>query len=355
MLNASVIICAYTEERWDDLLQAVESIQRQTLPPRELIVVIDHNPRLFERLRAPLKGVILIQNTEQRGLSGARNCGIARATGAHLAFLDDDAIAEPNWLELLSACCSHAEVLGAGGVVEPMWLCERPSWFPSEFYWVLGCSYQKPPAAPVVVRNPYGGCSYMRREIFEVVGGFRNGIGRVGTRPVGGEETELSIRARQRWPEKKFLWEPRARIWHRIAPPRARWSYFCSRCYSEGLSKAVISRHVGVKDGLAAERAYTFRTLPRGVLRSLKEGLIQGDRAAFQRAGAIAVGLALTTAGYIAGSLSKRSTNISEGPKIFLPAPSVDLVTVAGDLGLSRAEILPTDRTTMFSIDVAGN
>ena len=88
MLNASVIICAYTEERWDDLLQAVESIQRQTLPPREIIVVIDHNPRLFERLQAPLKGVILIQNTEQRGLSGARNCGIARATGAHLAFLE---------------------------------------------------------------------------------------------------------------------------------------------------------------------------------------------------------------------------------------------------------------------------
>jgi hypothetical protein len=69
---------------------------------------------------------------------------------------------------------------------------------------------------------------------------------------------------------------------------------------------------------------YTFRTLPLGVLRSLKEGLIHGDRAAFQRAGAIAVGLALTTAGYIAGPLSKPSISLSHDPEKVLPASSAD-------------------------------
>jgi glycosyltransferase involved in cell wall biosynthesis len=304
MLDASVIICAYTAKRWDDLFMAVESVQRQTQPPHEIIVVIDHNPRLFIQLQlqARLNGVVLIENTEPRGLSGARNSGIARATGKYVAFLDDDAIAEPNWLELLHACCSDPEVLGVGGVVKPMWLCDRPGWFPTEFYWVLGCSYDQLPVAPVVVRNPFGGCCYMRREIFEGIGGFRNGIGRVGNRPVGGEETELSIRAKRQWPEKKFLWEPRAIIHHRIASDRASWNYFRSRCYCEGLSKAIISRHVGMKDSLASERRYTFATLPLGVLRALGEGLVGWKFPAYQRAGSIIVGLAVTTAGYFVGT-----------------------------------------------------
>jgi len=322
MLNASIIICAYTEERWDDLIMAVESVQQQTLLPSEIIVVVDHNPRLFERLQARLTGIILLENTEPRGLSGARNSGIARATGAYIGFLDDDAIAEPNWLELLHANCVNPEILGVGGVVEPMWLCEQPGWFPEEFYWVVGCSYEKPPDAPVVVRNPYGGCSYMRREIFEVIGGFRNGIGRVGNSPVGGEETELSIRAKQQWPQKKFLWEPRARIHHRIAPARARWSYFCSRCYSEGLSKAIISKHVGAKDSLASERTYTFRTLPLGVLRALQEGLIHRNPSRFLRAGAIIAGLMVTTAGYLAGSLARPSAHFAETCNL-IPLPTV--------------------------------
>jgi hypothetical protein len=156
----------------------------------------------------------------------------------------------------------------------------------------------------------------MRREIFEVVGGFRNGIGRVGDRPVGGEETELSIRAKQQWPQKKFLLEPRARIHHRIAAGRARWSYFCSRCYSEGLSKAIISWHVGAKDSLSSERTYTFRTLPLGVFHALLEGLTRCDPAAFQRAGAIIVGLAVTTLGYAVGIFSMRRARKTLGYRL---------------------------------------
>src|SRR5438105_2897359 len=79
--DVSVIICTYTEERWIDLVAAVESIQRQSSPPREIIVVIDHNTRLLEHAQAQLSGVIVIENNETRGLSGARNSGIAIARG----------------------------------------------------------------------------------------------------------------------------------------------------------------------------------------------------------------------------------------------------------------------------------
>lgn len=305
-LDVSVIICAYTQERWPDLVAAVESLRQQTIPPREIILVIDHNPRLLEWVRTQISGVIAIENSEPRGLSGARNSGIAIAKGMFIAYLDDDAVAEPDWLERLVRCCEDATVLGAGGSVEPLWLNKRPIWFPEEFYWIVGCTYLPRPEKPVIVRNPFGGCTCYRREVFEVVGGFRNGIGRAGKRPMGCEETELCIRTQQYWPQKVFLYEPQARIHHRISPARASWRYFRSRCYAEGLSKAAVVEHVGAKDGLASERAYTLRILPQAVIRSLAGGLFHLDPGGFLRAGTIISGLMITTAGYIVGTVSQK-------------------------------------------------
>jgi len=307
VLDVSVIICAYTDKRWYDLVAAIESIQEQSVPPREIIVVIDHNPSLQERVQAQIPGVIVIENSQPRGLSGARNSGIAIARGMFVAFLDDDAVAEPDWLALLYRCCEDPDVLGTGGTVEPQWLGTQPVWFPKEFYWVIGCTYQNLPELPVVVRNPYGGCTCYRREMFEAVGGFRNGIGRVGTHPLGGEETELCIRASQYWPQKIFLYQPQARIHHRIPSDRTNLGYFRSRCYAEGLSKAIISKYVGTKDGLSSERVYTLQTLPLGVLRGLANALFHSDPTGFLRAGAIIVGLTMTIAGYLKGCMIRRS------------------------------------------------
>src|SRR2546428_7386689 len=114
----SVVICTYTEKRWNELIAAVESIQRQSIPSYEIIVVIDHNTKLFERVRAHIPGIAVIESSEPKGLSGARNSGIAQSRGAFIAFLDDDAIAESDWLERLAHCCQDPQVLGAGGVVE---------------------------------------------------------------------------------------------------------------------------------------------------------------------------------------------------------------------------------------------
>src|SRR6266487_5790170 len=207
-LDISVIICAYTQERWHDLVAAVESVRRQSVLPHEIIVVIDHNARLLEQVRVHIPDVIVTENYEPRGLSGARNSGIAMAQGALIAFLDDDTIAEPDWLVRLCSWCENSHVLGVGGSVEPLWLSKLPAWFPEEFYWVVGCTYRGLPEELTVVRNPYGGCTCIRREVFETVGGFRDGIGRIGKRPLGGEETELCIRALQHWPCRVFLCDP---------------------------------------------------------------------------------------------------------------------------------------------------
>ena len=304
--DISVIICAFTEERWDATVAAIQSAHQQTLPPVEVILVIDHNPALLARARANISGIIAIENSEPKGLSGARNSGIAIAQGTFIAFLDDDAIAELDWLEKLYERCKDPLVMGTGGAVDPLWLGPQPRWFPAEFYWVVGCTYRGLPETFTTVRNLYGGCTCIRKEVFDVVGGFRVGIGRVGTIPKGCEETELCIRAHQRWPEKVFLYEPTARIHHQIPPVRATWRYFRSRCYGEGLSKAAIARFVGAKDGLSTERSYTLRTLPVGVWRGLSDAVARRDPSGFGRAAAIVGGLLTTTAGYLVGSIQQQ-------------------------------------------------
>ncbi len=302
----SVIICAYTEERWEDLQAALQSVQAQTTPPNELIVVIDHNPALLERLRNTRhsESLILIENRELQGLSGARNSGLAVARGDVIAFLDDDAIADPNWLEQLSQSYRQPQVLGVGGAIAPLWLTGRPGWFPTEFDWVVGCTYRGMAGTAQPVRNLIGCNMSFRRELFEGVGGFHTGIGRVGNRPVGCEETELCIRAHQKWPEMKFMYDPQAKVQHRVPASRANWPYFQARCYAEGLSKALVTQLVGASDGLNTERTYTLKTLPGGLGRGIFDTLWRSDFSGLGRAGAILIGLGLTTLGFIKGKLS---------------------------------------------------
>src|SRR3954449_2150307 len=94
--GVSVVICAYTQDRWADLVDAVRSVQQQSAPALETIVVIDHEPELLARVRRELPHVVAIANDEQRGLSGARNTALRHARGAVIAFLDDDARADPD-------------------------------------------------------------------------------------------------------------------------------------------------------------------------------------------------------------------------------------------------------------------
>jgi GT2 family glycosyltransferase len=305
LIDISVVICVYTEERWDDFLSAVDSVKQQSKSPRDIVVVVDHNARMLERIRGHVTGVVVVKNDELRGLSGSRNCGMQAARGNVVAFLDDDAVAAPHWLRELASGCEDPAVMGVGGLIEPMWSDGRPGWFPEEFDWVVGCTYRGMPSTTTHVRNFIGCNMSFRREVFEAIGGFRNNIGRVGKRPLGCEETELCIRALQYWPQKVLMYKPSAQVYHRVPVSRAQRHYFLSRCYAEGLSKATVARFVGSGDGLASERTYTFKTLPRGGARGLKDALLHGDAAGLSRTGAIVAGLASTTSGYLAGTVSE--------------------------------------------------
>ncbi len=260
----SVVVCCYTDQRWDDLCAAIDSVRAQTSASDELIVAVDHAPALAERLRArgEVDGVTIVESDGPRGLSGARNTGIAAARGDIVAFLDDDAVAAPDWLDELCLPYRNPGVAGVGGRVVPRWDGPRPAWFPPEFEWVVGCTYEGHPGEGPV-RNVIGANMSFRRAVFDRVGGFDDKVGRIAAHPSGCEETELCIRVGQKIPGSIVWYAPSAVVHHRVGGERATFAYFRARCLAEGGSKQRVARLVGSRDGLASERTYTTRTLPR--------------------------------------------------------------------------------------------
>ncbi len=296
-LSTAVVVCSFTDERRDLLLAAVRSLATQTRPPSEVIVVTDHAPALNTWARSSLPGAEVIASTGAPGLSGARNAGVEASSSDIVAFLDDDAAAEPDWLERLTAMYSEPEVQAAGGSVIPAWQGERPGWMPEEFDWVVGCSYRGQPRVRSEVRNLIGCNMSFRRTALEEVGGFAGDLGRSQANRLGCEETELCIRLRTVDSQAVILYEPQARVRHWVPRERSRLSYFLSRCHAEGRSKAEVAGRLGTESALASERAYARRTLPAGVRAGLL-ACLRGDRAGVARAVAIVLGLVATTLGF---------------------------------------------------------
>jgi glucosyl-dolichyl phosphate glucuronosyltransferase len=310
--ETSVVVSTYDEQRWADLAACLRSLDAQTLSPLETIVVVDHNPALLARVEEEFPSASAIPNERSRGLAGARNSGIAAARGKIVAFIDDDARAESRWLEELEGCIDDAATVGAGGALLPLWQGPRPGWFPREFYWVFGCSYTGLPEELAPVRNPIGANMAVRAAVLAEVGGFREGghddapreLRSRGVVRAGGnvpDDTDLAIRVKQRRPDAVWLYQPRARVLHSVTRERASLAYFLRRCYEEGMGKANLSRHVGSRDGLQAERSYLVAVLPRGLIAGLRD-LVAGDRQGGLRAGAIVIGVLSSAAGFLAAT-----------------------------------------------------
>jgi Glycosyl transferase family 2 len=310
--SVSVVIAAYSSDRWTQLRDAVASVGAQRRPAIETVVVVDHNPELLDRACRELTDAVVIPNAGQRGASGARNTGVARTRGEVVAFLDDDACATPEWLAAMTVHFADPAVAGVGGRVDPLWATARPSWFPGEFDWTVGASYSGMPETTTEVRNVWNNMA-LRRAAFDAAGGFREDFGKVGaaSRP---EDTELCLRVIT----GSWLYEPTSAVAHWVPAQRATLRYFLRRCYDEGRGKAEIAVMDGAVTGTSAERWYTVRVLPGAVGRGLREAAT-GDRSGALRSAAIIGGFGVAAAGFAVGCLSaasRRATSPAVTPEL---------------------------------------
>lgn len=340
--TTSVVVCAYTLKRWDDLVASLTSAAGQDPAPDELWLLVDHNEELLERARTELvpriPGLQVVPNTRQQGLSGGRNTALELVGGDVVVFLDDDAQAEPGWLQALAEPYRDPTVIAVGGVAKPRWPQghTRPVTLPAvadgedswdtrgELDWVVGCTYAGQPLQTAEVRNLMGCNMSFRRSVFAQLDGFSESLGRVGTIPLGCEETELCIRGSAQNPGGRILFVPEARIRHHVSEDRLTWSYLVRRCFAEGVSKAAVATMVPPEAALSTERDYTTRVLPRGFLREIGHGA-RGDRRGWSGAVAIVAGLGWTVAGYLRGRVGTRGLAAPERARIaILHHPATD-------------------------------
>ena len=201
-MDITVVLCTFN--RCVSLPKALNSVASQILPDSVSweVVVVDNNSRDQTRMVAQdycrkHPGLFRYVFEPQQGLSRARNAGIRNAQGRIIAFLDDDVIAEPTWLQNLTASLRDGRWAGAGGRILPTMDFEPPHWLTLGGEMDLGGTlalFDLGEVSCELKRAPFGTNMAFRKNMFEKYGIFRVDLGRCGNILLSGEETEFGNR-----------------------------------------------------------------------------------------------------------------------------------------------------------------
>jgi len=241
-MDVSVIICTYSMDRYTIFAECVESILQQSYDPIEIVLVVDGNPEVFSRVRSEFGDhdtVIVHNNSENRGISYSRTKGAELASGEIVAFIDDDGVAEPDWIEHHVAAYQKTDAIAVGGYVTPDWVTEKPAFFPEEFYWLVGCTERGFAEAGEEIRNGYGSNVSYRREVFLDVGGYDVNTGRKGDKHIQAHEAPVGIRIREAYGQG-VLYVEDAIVHHKLFDYRGEFQWLVFRSFWQGFSKRVM-------------------------------------------------------------------------------------------------------------------
>jgi len=245
-MKVSVVVCTYAMDRYDSFSEAVESVLGQTHEPVELVLVVDGNPEVFERVKADfgdadergVDSVVLHDNDENQGISYSRTKGGELASGDVVAFIDDDAVAEADWVARLVEVYQETDAVAVGGDVRPDWQVEQPAFFPEEFYWLVGCVEPDFAEHMEEVRNTYGSNISYRREAFLEVGGYDPNTGRKGDKHLQAHEAPVGVRLMREYDEG-MLFTENAVVHHTLFDYRGDFRWLVARSFWQGYSKRV--------------------------------------------------------------------------------------------------------------------
>ncbi|MGF1566944.1 MAG: glycosyltransferase family 2 protein [Nodosilinea sp.] len=237
----SAIICTHNRAHY--LGAAIDSLRAQVYPAYEIIVVdnasTDATKAVLEA-RLPDDSITYVYEGSL-GLSAARNRGATVARGEILAYLDDDAEADPNWLAALAAAFAlypHATI--AGGHVSLIWppgVTSPPRWLSPTLSESLGI-YDLGQQIQQITdpqRTPRGLNYAIKKSFWETTGGFDLQLGRVGKNLLSNEELHMTQQALSAGFAVLFV--PQAQAGHNVAPERLRPSWFLHRSWWQGISE----------------------------------------------------------------------------------------------------------------------
>jgi glucosyl-dolichyl phosphate glucuronosyltransferase len=269
------VICTHSLNDYLKLKEAVASIVAQTYQAGEIILVVDGNPELYQKIRQdlgqkePFKVILLKQNM---GISGARNAGIGAASGEIIAFMDDDATAKKDWIETLIATYKKYDAISVGGKILPDWEAgAAPDYFPEELYWLVGVINQGFADDKIgEVRNTFGPNMSFKKSVFEEIGVFNQGFGFSGNSCVQAEEPELSLRMKKKF-SRGVTYNPQAIVYHKIPRSKLKIGLLIKRSFYQGYSKALINKLDKSTDPLNTERTYLKYLILKSIPGRLKK------------------------------------------------------------------------------------
>ena len=197
--KVSVVICAYNAE--PTMEACLISLQALRYPAFEVIVVDDGSTDRTGAIADSFEGIHVIHQ-ENKGLSAARNVGIAASLGEIVAFTDSDCVVDPDWLHYLVATFLQTGLPAVGG----------PNLPPPEDSRVAACVAASP-GGPLhvllddVEAEHIPGCNMaFRREVLNEIGGFD---------PIyrsAGDDVDVCWRLQDRGYRIGF--SPAAMVWH---------------------------------------------------------------------------------------------------------------------------------------------
>jgi len=114
-----ISVVVVTHNRPEELKECLESLKRQKLPRNfyEVLVVDSSTTHIYETKLLVQNYAVKYVHTKYKGMTVARNIGICKARGEIVAFLDDDAIADENWIKQILKNYNNTNVGGVGGKV----------------------------------------------------------------------------------------------------------------------------------------------------------------------------------------------------------------------------------------------
>jgi len=146
----------------------------------------------------------------------------------------------------------------------------------------------------------------VRSDVFSSVEGFRLDFGKVGTvsRP---EDTDLCIRMGKSLPGASLLFVPDAVVDHHVGVERTSLSFFLRRSYFEGRGKVELARINAGNDDLTDEQAFLRHTIPVGLARYVRRGVVRRDGNELRRAAALIGGVGAAAIGGAVSLVSRRT------------------------------------------------
>lgn len=225
-MTCSVLIC--THNRAPLLRGALEALARQRMPDGgswEVVVVdnasADSTAEVVGQLSADFPVPLRYLYQPELGHSRSLNEGIAICTGDVVAFTDDDAEPDADWLRQLLAAFEQKGADWAFGRVLPRWETRTPpAWFSERFMGLFALlDYGPRPFVVVDAGRPFYGvnCAATRTALAEL-SGYREDFGPKGKG--GGVGADIDIFQRSLEAGLRVVYAPEALVWHVIPATR---------------------------------------------------------------------------------------------------------------------------------------